>query len=347
MIAKKQEEKTATLSALHKTWPLINIGLTVLLFGLGFWYLAAGIGLAEIGAALRTAEIGFIIAGLLAVLVMNLFKAWRWRLLYVTQENRPSFATLFWAIMLGQYVNLVVPFLRLGEIARLYVVRRQANAGGARTLGTLVVEKVLDIIILALTLIAVLPFIALPEYISHPGWQLGIMATILLVGLYVLAYQTRHIIVFCEYLTRWLPLAWAQRIMTFIISGLQGVSALRDKRATLALVGLSLLVGFTAVLMPYLLFQAFNIPLGLANAALIHVVVMIALTPPSTPAKIGVFDGAAAFMLLWFGLQSQALIASYTLIYHLVALLPPILLGIVAASRTNWRWEYTAKVERD
>jgi uncharacterized protein (TIRG00374 family) len=162
-------------------------------------------------------------------------------------------------------------------------------------------------------------------------------------GLYIVAYQTRLIIAICQRLTQWLPVSWAQRVMRFIISGLQSLSALRSKRVTLALLISSALVGLTAVLTPYFLLLAFDIPLGLAKAALIHVVVMIALTPPSTPGKIGVFDGAAAFSLVWFGVQSEATIAGYTLVYHLVAVLPPVLLGMVAASRTNWRWEDNVK----
>ncbi len=337
MIAKKQ--KITSPSLLRKLWPLVNTGLTVLLVGFGLWYLINGVGLEAIGESLRTAKFGFILLSILSVVLMNLFKTWRWHILYAADDNPPGPVTLFWAIMLGQYVNLVIPFLRLGEIARLFAIRQKSQTASALTLGTLVVEKVLDIIILALTLIAILPFIALPEYISHPGWQLSIAAIVLLAGLYVLAYQTRLIIAICEYFTRWLPIAWAQRIMHYIISGLEGVAAFRSKRAALALIGSSALVGFTSVLTPYLLLLAFGLSLGFAKAALIHIVVMIALTPPSTPGKIGVFDGAAAFTLFRFGIESQAVIAGYTLIYHLVAVLPPVLLGMVAASRTNWRWQ--------
>lgn len=339
MIAKKQ--KTTSPNLRRKLWPLVNTGLTVLLVGFGLWYLINGVGLEAIGESLHTAKIRFILLSILSVLLMNLFKTWRWHILYAADENPPKPAALFWAIMLGQYVNLVIPFLRLGEIARLFVIRQKSQTNSALTLGTLAVEKVLDIIILALTLITILPFIALPDYISHPGWQLGVTALVLLIGLYVLAYQTRFIIAICEYLTRRLPMHWAQRIVRYIISGLEGVAAFRSQRAVLALIGSSALVGFTSVLTPYLLLLAFGLPLGLAQAALIHIVVMIALTPPSTPGKIGVFDGAAAFTLVWFGIESQAVIAGYTLTYHLVAVLPPVLLGMAAASRTNWRWQRT------
>ena len=338
-------KKKSTNSLLQKTWPLLNIFLTVSLLGLGFWYLLDGVGLAAIGDAYRTSNIGYILLSLLVVLAMNIAKTWRWQILFASRSDPPPFSTLFWAIMLGQYVNLVVPFLRLGEVSRIYVLRKHACTGSAWTLGTLVVEKVLDLVILALTLFIILPFIALPDYINHPGLQLGIVAAIMLIGLYALAFQTKFIIAVCRYFARWLPLRWAQKVMSYIIQGLESVSALRDKRTTLALMGTSVIVGFTAVLTPFILFLAFDLPLGLARAALIHIVVMIALTPPSTPGKIGVFDGAAAFTLIWFGIQSEAIIASFTITYHLIAVLPPVLLGMIATSRSNWQWQQNIEIE--
>ena len=71
--------------------------------------------------------------------------------------------------MLGQYVNLIVPFFRLGEVARIYALNRQASVPMAQSLGTLVVEKVLDLFILILTIAAILPFVVLPEFVGQPG----------------------------------------------------------------------------------------------------------------------------------------------------------------------------------
>ena len=48
----------------------------------------------------------------------------------------------------------------------------------------------------------------------------------------------------------------------------------------------SLLAAVLAVLMPYTLFPALGLPLTLLDAALIHVVVTIAITPPSTSSTV-------------------------------------------------------------
>jgi hypothetical protein len=80
----------------------------------------------------------------------------------------------------------------------------------------------------------------------------------------------------------------------------------------------------------------------LLDAALIHIAVTIAITPPSTPAKIGVFNGAAALMLWQFGLSDETAIAGYAILLYLVVVAPQIILGLVAASRSKWRWQTTS-----
>jgi hypothetical protein len=53
---------------------------------------------------------------------------------------------------------------------------------------------------------------------------------------------------------------------------------------------------------------------------------------------LGIFEGTVVLVLYQFGQTNQALTVSYAVAFHLVVLLPKILLGGLAASRTNWRW---------
>jgi glycosyltransferase 2 family protein len=313
--------------------------LTAVLLAAGLWYILQKVTLAAMWTALTQAQVGYVAAALGVILATLWLKALRWQFLFVPQpDERPQpLRPLFWSMMLGQYVNLMVPFFRLGEVARLLSLDQQTGVGKARTLGTLVVEKTLDILMLVLTVAVILPFIVLPEFVSNP-FTLGAIGAFTFLTLYLLAYQTHLVVRLSRRLIRPLPPALHDRLLRVIVSGLEGLAALRRPRLTLILLLQSLLIAILAVLTPYLLFPAFGIPLGLAEAALINVVVMIVSTPPSTPARIGVFDGTVSFMLFRFGLVSEAVIVSYTIIFHLVVMLPQIVLGSAAVSRTNWRW---------
>jgi uncharacterized protein (TIRG00374 family) len=319
------------------------MALAIVLIALGVWYLADKVSLVDIIQALMLAKPGYILLGTMIMFVTVFAKAWRWQLMFRTPDDTPRYAPLFWSLMLGQYVNLIVPFLRLGEIARIYALNRQTEIPMARSLGTLVVEKVLDSIMLAMTIGILLPLVILPEFVGEPGWILWIVPVTALLILYLLAYQTELITRFFQALAEKFPTRFGKRLLKWSLSGLEGLASLRNTRLSLLLVGSSALIAFLAILLPYVLFMAFDLQLGLIEATVIHVVVIIATTPPSTPGKIGVFNGAVALVLLSYGLADEAVIISYSIVFHLVVILPQIALGAIAASRTDWRWHKTAE----
>jgi uncharacterized membrane protein YbhN (UPF0104 family) len=119
---------------------------------------------------------------------------------------------------------------------------------------------------------------------------------------------------------------------------LEGIAALRNHRVTVALLVTSLIIGVLSVLLPYLVLLAFSIPRGLVEAALMHVVVSVASAPPTTPAKIGIFNGVATLLLLQLGVEDEAVAISYAIVFYLVVIVPQIVLGGIAAWQTDWHW---------
>lgn len=321
-----------------KLWPWVNAVIAFLLIAGGVWFLDRVVGLDKIGEAMRLADGRFILLALLIITLNGAVKAWRWGLLLTPNGEKVPYTSLFWSTWLGQYVNMAVPFLRLGEVARAYTIDQQTDIGKVRALSTMVVEKTLELIMLALLLAVVVPLVVLPEAFGN-WWMLGILAGIILLGLYLLAYQTDFVIRVTERLGRWLPGRLRGKIMPLVLSGLAGIAALRDKRTVLLLLGSSVFIILLSILTPFVLFQAMSIPLGLPEAAVVDSALSIVTTPPSTPGQLGVFEGTTVFTLNQFGLKSGALIVSFAIVYHLVVLIPKIVFGGLATSRTHWKWQ--------
>ncbi len=319
--------------------------MTAVFLAAGVWFITTQTSLSEVGKALAQADGRPILLGLVIMLATLLLKAWRWQILLAPQGPRPAFAASFSAIMLGQYVNLLIPFLRLGEIARIYALKRQIGWSRGKALGTLVVEKAVDLIMLILTLALLIPLVALPEYVSHPQATLGATAVLSLLTLYLLAFQTRRIITLSQTFARLLPQRLARFFLRLVVSGLEGLSALRHTRALLLLLAQSFLIAGLSVLLPLTLFSAFHLPLGVKEAILLNAAGTLVQIPPSTPLKIGILDGMIAGLLISFGVTDEAAVVNYTVVLHLTIVLPQILLGSVAANRTGWRWRDTALVQ--
>ncbi len=321
-------------------WTWLSLGLTAVLLAAGGWYLVSQVSLAEIAQALAAASWGYVLLSLAVVVLVLLLKAWRWQLMFPARDparQQPFFAAAFWALLLGAYLNTLIPFLRLGELARIVALDRQTGISKVQSLSTLMLEKVLDLIMVGLTVALIVTAVALPDALNQTHTTLVVSAAAvgILLGLYLIAAQTALVTRLLQALFSRLPEALGRRLTRWTVSGLDGLAALRDRRLAALLVGLSAFIAAAAVLTPVLLLRAFHIPLGWVEAVIIHVATLLALIPPTTPGKIGIFDGVVAFLLLQFGFTDGPVIASYTITYHLVVVGPLIVLGSLAAYRTK------------
>lgn len=344
MIAKEQKQIATpqpgtppTSSQKIFSWLNLLVGLALLVWG--SWYVIQQITLAEIGRALSQANPLYIGLALLIFMLTLLTKAGRWQWQFTAVRQRPPFAAAFWATMLGQLVNTAVSFMRLGEIARVYALHQQTGISKMESLGTLVVEKTLDLIFLMLTVLILLPFVVVPDFIAQQGVSLGLAALLAFALLYLVAYKIDWVKRATAVLLRPLPPNLSQRLLRFAHSGLDGLAAMRSKRALFTVLTFSAAIATLSVLMPLALFPAFGLPFGLVEAILINAVVTAAaVIPVPTPAKIGVFEFAVVFMLSQFGYEDEATAFSYAIVFHLLILAPQIIFGATAAWRTNWRW---------
>lgn len=334
----ERDSQSAEQSRARQLLPWLNLILTIALIIAGVWFLSARVGLETIGAVLAEANVAAVILAVGVMVLTLALKSWRWQLLFTGSDTVVPYTAAFWATSLGQYVNLIVPFLRLGEIARIYSLNREAQVPAAQTIGTLVVEKVLDLIFFGLTIILVVPYFVLPDQLGKPGIWLFIVPVIALVVLYIFAFQTERMTSWLERIAGRLPGKVGNWVMRIGVAGLEGLAALRSRRLSLFLLVLSLVIAGLAVVLPYLLFPALGLDLTILDAAVVHVVVSVVAAPPSTPVKIGVFNGAAAFVLWQLGLRNEAVIVSYSILFYLVVIVPQLILGIIASVRSRWSW---------
>lgn len=336
MLAENSDKLPAVETA-RQPIPWIRLIISLLLGGGALWLLLRDLHLAELGPTLLQASPLYVSLGVGVIVLTNLVKVWRWRLLFHPLDKSVSWRAVFHPLMLGQFLNLLIP-LRIGEVARIYTFHQESGLGKARALGTLVTEKLLEIIMAAATLLLLLPLAVTPAFVAD---QAAWFVAVSLVGfllLALLAYKAGPITQWLRRLAGRLPTALERRVVQLVVSGLQGLSALRRPRLVLWLLLLSAFIAVLYVVTPWLMFRAFNISLGAVEAILLHLVLMAGLAPPTTPGRVLVFEAVVAFMLRQFGLTDEALILAFAIMYHLVVILPQIVLGSIAAGVCKWKW---------
>lgn len=98
----------------------------------------------------READYLVLIPVFLVGILSHFLRALRWRLLFQPLGYLPGVFSTFCAVMIGYLANLALP--RMGEITRCGVLSRNDRIPFNKTLGTMIAERVIDLICLILLL---------------------------------------------------------------------------------------------------------------------------------------------------------------------------------------------------
>ncbi|MBM4467178.1 MAG: flippase-like domain-containing protein [Chloroflexi bacterium] len=309
-------------------WQQANIrGLQVAL-GTGvslisLWLAFRDVPLSQVAAAFSQADYRFVALALALVLVSPLARAVRWRLLYHPDQQGLSCLILAEVLLISQMLNIVVP-ARLGEVARIYFMGKTHSR--ARTLGTIAVEKWLDILMLLLLALLVPIFVSLPPWFRDSRLSLAVLATAFLGAALALYYSKDRLLTLVESASRFLPQGWRARIHRAAGLALGSLDVLRSPWVGLKLQGWSLLIWILSILVNYTVFLALGLPLPFAAALFLVVVLQVGVAVPSIPGKLGVFHYLCTLALGIFGLEKGAALG-YAVLLYFVVFGPPALLG--------------------
>ena len=284
------------------------------------------------------AEPVFIVAALASVLLTLGMVAVRWHLLLYPGEPTRRWSRLLRATVLGQMLNIVLP-IRLGDIARAYVVIRTEHLAATRVVLTVAIEKLADVAMFGVAMAVVLLTLSVPAWLEGPGRALLVAGGIAAVMSIALAWRGERIGRSIERLARVVPERWRERVARQGEVARDAVGVLQTGRGLAQFWTLSVAILLLAASTNYLVFLAFDLDLPLVAALTLLVVVQAGTTAVSVPGNIGVFHYLTALTLGAFGVGWNVAVA-YAVLLHVVALGPKILLGtaVLAGTPKLIRW---------
>jgi uncharacterized protein (TIRG00374 family) len=253
---------------------------------------------------------------------LNLYlRALRWRHL-TDPVQRIGTAPLFRAMSVGFMVNNLFP-LRVGEVARAWYLSRETGAPAAALLGTVILERVIDTLVVVAMAAVVL---ALGDFA-----RAGVDSTALVVSLVVLAVvpiagvvalrvaprgTVRVFVVVARPILPERTLSWAEGQLGRLVEGL---GALRGGRHLFWLTWHSIWIWIGASVVPfYVAIVALGIDLGsawvrLEAAYVVLVFVGAAVALPSAPGFFGPYHAACRVALSAFQVPAVMAVALGTL----------------------------------
>jgi glycosyltransferase 2 family protein len=252
----------------------------------------------------------------------------RWWVLF-EPGDRPPMRALVRALLVGDFLTSLLPVLRLGELARVIVLYREAQTPRSVGLGTVVTERVQDSIALLVLLFVAVPFAPPVSWLRAATLLLAILTAGLVITLVALRlYGSRPL----GFLLR--PLAGLpgfSRARTELAAAgiLRGLSGLRSARIALASFSLTVLYWLGFSLSFTLALRCVGLELGLDAGILVAVATTFSLLLPSLPASVGLFEAAALVALEPYGVD-DARALSGAVVIHVLTFVPFLILGPLA-----------------
>ena len=298
------------------------------------WLLLNGLDAAAFGAALDRLSASSLVAALAFMSAAHGVRIVRWWCTLRTLEPELPLASCIRPFLAGMALNNVLP-LRAGDALRTVGFRRQLRSPAMRILGTLAIERALDVLFLAAILFICL--LSLPEgklpqaFITAAVW----MTAVALLGLLACALfppHARHLLErACAGIGRF-PRAkgrgWPQAAARHGTNFLGALGVVRSAWTMLSLVSLSGVIwaceGMAFVVLAADLHLAAGAPmapwLSLAAGSL-------ATAVPSAPGFVGTFDYFAALGFTVWGASPESAAALAITIHALW--LPPTAVGLL------------------
>lgn len=190
-------------------------------------------------------------------IISHLLRALRWQLVTQSMNFRISLANSFMGIMIGYFANIAIP--RMGEFTRCAVVNKYEKVPYSNLLGTVVTERVIDLIILlGLTIIVILG--QFNEIILFFGENKAIQTKIEQLGssYWLVGVLFLFIIVLFLLYRYLLKSRLATKIGHFLIGLKQGLISVKYVKQKGLFILYSLGIWFLYYLMLYLCFFCFN-----------------------------------------------------------------------------------------
>lgn len=313
---------------------LVGLGVSAL----AVWLAIRGVDLGRTAQVLGRVTPGPLAIASLALVVQLLVRSARWsRLLPAGQRGSVPARRLVPVVLVGYLGNTVLP-ARLGDPVRALLVGRREAIPASGALGSVVLERAIDTLTLALLVFPAAALSGAPDWLTRAAALAAALATTVLI-----AAQTRLPGGLIRHLRRSKRgprlTPWLDRADHFAAA----MDSAGRRRAVLSAVGLSLLAWLLDGTIYWAAARSLGIELQPAGAMLVSAITVLGTAIPSAPGYVGTFELAASTIAVGLGVAPAAALA-FAILVHALTTLPLALGGVAALAWMGARFGDLARV---
>lgn len=252
---------------------------------------------------------------ILSSLIVASLKAGRWHRLLLPHLHGVSWLLTFSLLILSQTLNLLVPVRGAGETLRVGLLAKKTRSNALQIGGTLILEKLLDLLSLVLLAFVISPLIIElfePTIVKRLIIMLGIVG----LGLFVVLWFRGKVLDRQEHRT----------VLSYLLSNLMdGFEALKTQKLAWEILGWTAAIRICSVFSIFLALRGARVDVSLYGITALHVFLNFSYLLPTPPGMIGLVQYVSILVLGLLGVvRTQALGAG--LLLHVVIIAPMLLL---------------------
>ena len=259
--------------------------------------------------SLKNANYLFIISSILLLIIIIFLRSLRWKLLFTKQLKIND---LYKSQLIGYMGNNIFP-LRLGELLKALFLEKKSKISKYEIIGTVILERVLDLIGLIILFLILLNF-SIIELVSSDSIKVIYFLLIFASLSIILSFKLNKIKNFKFKNSSF-------QIIDDIISGFSTI----NKSNFLLSIFYTILIWLSYIIVVYLVQKSMYLNLSFIQCILLLFLSSLVLMIPSMPGNIGTFEGSVVYTLLLFGIKDDF---GFAFILHAVSFIPYTLLGL-------------------
>ena len=264
---------------------------------------------------------------LLFGVLSHVVRGWRWKQVLEPLDEYPKTSDCVNSIFVGYAANLILP--RVGEVSRCGILRKYDDVSFAKSLGTVVTERLIDticiLLITGITFLLQMPIFF--TFFKETGTKLTSFTHLLTsVWFYIIIFCTIGVIALFYYLLR--TFSFFDRIKDALKHVWEGILSLRGVKNIPLFIFYTAFIWLCYFLHFYFTFYCFGFTehLGILAALVMFVGGTFAVIVP-TPNGAGPWHFAVISMMMLYGVSNTDA-AIFALIVHGIQTFLVVLLGI-------------------
>lgn len=303
-------------------WYVVFLALGVALL----WFSFRNIDLSQLWTDIKSAKYSWMLLSLACLAISLFFRALRWNIQIEALGYKTRASSTYGAVLIAYLANCIFP--RLGEVARCSVLKRKENIPFDKTLGSVISERIIDLLVLfgLAFLVIVFQWKLLGSLVT--SWMMPLLNKLInnvLLGIVVILAGIAGIVLLIKIIKRNKKIA---SLWHGFVDGIKSVVTMKKKwRFVLYTLGVW---GFYVIMtwLPFYMLPETS-HLGLVEAITLLGIATLGVVAP-VPGGIGTYHFIAITLLSGFYGISEQVAGSFAAINHGSQMIFYLITGIIA-----------------